>query len=385
MKVTVAFLSKRNSIWGKKDFNIKNLFLKFTDNIFKIFIFFVIVLALGLFQKIVKIPKGILNLATNFRLTEEFNFGMKEMVAMNGIFNVKNYLVGAKHEEIKEEVNPTKEDNLRKIDALAEDKNDVSVFAGKNINFEITENGENLQRISMENIRILNYSRKRDIDYKKLVEGVVNLTKSSDKILIYNTHTSESYANSEEYQFEYSGVRRSRDANYNMLAVANEFKNNLSNKGFNVTNNTTPHDYGTYDSAYSRSRITVQEALSRNPGYGLSIDLHRDAIEDLDFAPSVNINGVDVAQCMFVIGVGYDDESNPYYEENLKLALKLQYIADEVYPGLFRPMIIRNSVYNQDLNKYSILIEVGASGNTFDEAFYATRCLTNLLNIMYKD
>ena len=385
MKVTVAFLSKRNSIRGKKDFYIKNLFLKFTDNIFKIFIFFVIVLALGLFQKIVKIPKGILNLATNFRLTEEFNFGMKEMVAMNGIFNVKNYLVGAKHEEIKEEVNPTKEDNLRKIDALAEDKNDVSVFAGKNINFEITENGENLQRISMENIRILNYSRKRDIDYKKLVEGVVNLTKSSDKILIYNTHTSESYANSEEYQFEYSGVRRSRDANYNMLAVANEFKNNLSNKGFNVTHNTTPHDYGTYDSAYSRSRITVQEALSRNPGYGLSIDLHRDAIEDLDFAPSVNINGVDVAQCMFVIGVGYDDESNPYYEENLKLALKLQYIADEVYPGLFRPMIIRNSVYNQDLNKYSILIEVGASGNTFDEAFYATRCLTNLLNIMYKD
>lgn len=385
MKVTVAFLSKRNSIWGKKDFNIKNLFLKFTGNIFKIFIFFAIVLALGLFQKIVKIPKGILNLATNFRLTEEFNFGMKEMVAMNGIFNVKNYLVGAKHEEIKEEVNPTKEDNLRKIDALAEDKNDVSVFAGKNINFEITENGENLQRISMENIRILNYSRKRDIDYKKLVEGVVNLTKSSDKILIYNTHTSESYANSEEYQFEYSGVRRSRDANYNMLAVANEFKNNLSNKGFNVTHNTTPHDYGTYDSAYSRSRITVQEALSRNPGYGLSIDLHRDAIEDLDFAPSVNINGVDVAQCMFVIGVGYDDESNPYYEENLKLALKLQYIADEVYPGLFRPMIIRNSVYNQDLNKYSILIEVGASGNTFDEAFYATRCLTNLLNIMYKD
>ena len=168
------------------------------------------------------------------------------------------------------------------------------------------------------------------------------------KILIYNTHTSESYANSEEYQFEYSGVRRSRDANYNMLAVANEFKNNLSNKGFNVTHNTTPHDYGTYDSAYSRSRITVQEALSRNPGYGLSIDLHRDAIEDLDFAPSVNINGVDVAQCMFVIGVGYDDESNPYYEENLKLALKLQYIADEVYPGLFRPMIIRNSVYNQE-------------------------------------
>ena len=48
-------------------------------------------------------------------------------------------------------------------------------------------------------------------------------------------------------------------------------------------------------------------------------------------------------------------------------------------------MIIRNSIYNQDLNKYSLLIEVGASGNTLDEAYLATRCLSNLLNIIYKD
>ena len=60
-------------------------------------------------------------------------------------------------------------------------------------------------------------------------------------------------------------------------------------------------------------------------------------------------------------------------------------LADEVYPGLFKPMIIRNSIYNQDLNKYSLLIEVGASGNTLDEAYLATRCLSNLLNIIYKD
>ena len=48
-------------------------------------------------------------------------------------------------------------------------------------------------------------------------------------------------------------------------------------------------------------------------------------------------------------------------------------------------MIIRNSVYNQDLNRYSLLVEVGASGNTIEQAELATRCLTNLLNIIYKD
>ena len=88
---------------------------------------------------------------------------------------------------------------------------------------------------------------------------------------------------------------------------------------------------------------------------------------------------------MLVMGVGNDVTENEYYEDNLKLALKIQQIADEVYPGLFRPMIIRNSIYNQDLNKYSLLIEVGASGNTLDEAYLATRCLANLLNIVYKD
>ena len=48
-------------------------------------------------------------------------------------------------------------------------------------------------------------------------------------------------------------------------------------------------------------------------------------------------------------------------------------------------MIIRNSIYNQDIKENSFLVEVGASGNTLDEAKLATRCLANLLNILYRD
>ena len=120
-------------------------------------------------------------------------------------------------------------------------------------------------------------------------------------------------------------------------------------------------------------------------GAGISIDVHRDAIADLTYAPRVNIRGIDVAQCMFVMGVGSDTTDNPYYEDNLKLAIKMQTIAEEIYPGLFKPMILRDSVYNQDLNKYSMLIEIGATGNTIDEAMNTTRCLANLFNIVYKD
>ena len=88
---------------------------------------------------------------------------------------------------------------------------------------------------------------------------------------------------------------------------------------------------------------------------------------------------------MLVMGIGYDGEENPYYFQNLKLALEIQMLANKIYPGLFRPMIIRNSVYNQDLCENSFLIEVGASGNTIEEATLATRCLSNLLNILYSD
>ena len=231
-----------------------------------------------------------------------------------------------------------------------------------------------------------NDSSSTDIDYSKLIsDSNIILTKKSDKILLYNTHTSESYANSEKFTFEYTGIRRTTDANYNMLRIAKELNNNLNEKGFNSIQDTTPHDYGTYTSAYAKSRITLQNAISSYGGFGLAIDVHRDAIENLDFRPTVNIRGVEVARIMLVIGAGSRDNKNPYFEDNLKLALKLQYIGEKIYPGLFRTMYIRNSIYNQDLNKYSLLIEVGASGNSIEEAQMATRCITNLLNIIYKD
>ena len=40
---------------------------------------------------------------------------------------------------------------------------------------------------------------------------------------------------------------------------------------------------------------------------------------------------------------------------------------------------------DQDIKESSFLVEVGASGNTIEEAKLATRCLAHLLNILYRD
>ena len=162
-------------------------------------------------------------------------------------------------------------------------------------------------------------------------------------------------------------------------------KEYLSEKSFNVKHDTTPHDYGTYNSSYSNSRKTVKSDLIEMGNVGLSIDVHRDAAGDLTYGPTVEINGVTVAQCMIVLGVGTDTLSNPYWQDNLSFALQFQKLANSYYPGLFKPMLVRNSVYNQDLNKFSILIEIGATGNTIDQALLSTKCLTNVLNLMYKN
>lgn len=380
MKITAIFLN------GKKHkLNIEEKINFIFFNISKYIYFCIFIFLVMIFAKHNILLSKVIYFGSNFRQAEKEKIKLADIFDSYGIYNKKNYALN--HKEVIQEADNqnVNEDELEKLDNYTKDKKEQSVFSSNNINVEVTENSSNIQRITLNKMKILNYSSKRDIDFKSLANSDITLTKKSDQILLYNTHTSESYANSEKYKFEYSGARRSQDSKYNMLSVAKTLKNNLDSKGFSTIHDTTAHDYGTYTSSYARSRITVKNALSTMQRPGIIIDVHRDATADLDYRPTVNINGVQVAQCMLVMGVGNDVSKNQYYEDNLKLALKIQQIADEVYPGLFKPMIIRSSVYNQDLNKYSLLVEVGASGNTLDEAYLATRCIANLLNIVYKD
>lgn len=383
MKITAIFLEAKKERLKKIENSASKALNNMSVCIYIIFAF----IAFAFFVKYIKISPKIMNFATNFRQAEEPSIEVSDIFNIYGIYNKDNYVIAENNIVEKAEEKPTNplQNAIDVIDNEAKDKTEETVFGNSKVEAVVTAENNSLQRVTLGTMKILNYSTKRDINFTSLGDSSITLTKASDKILLYNTHTSESYANSDNYKFEYTGTRRTTDANFNMLAIAKEFSENLNSKGFNAVQNTTPHDYGTYTSAYAKSRVTVQDALVNMGGASISIDVHRDAIADLDYRPVTQIKGIQVAQLMFVMGVGSDTTKNPYYEDNLKLALKIQQLADKVYPGLFKPMIVRNSVYNQDLNKYSFLVEVGATGNTIEEAKLATRCLTNLLNIIYKD
>ena len=79
------------------------------------------------------------------------------------------------------------------------------------------------------------------------------------------------------------------------------------------------------------------------------------------------------AQVMLLVGTNASGLYHPHWEENLRLAVYLQDAAVQAHPTLMRPITLRNYSYNQSVCPGSMLVEVGAAGNSLDEAIYAAR------------
>lgn len=213
-------------------------------------------------------------------------------------------------------------------------------------------------------------------DISNIMETALEINKNN--ILIFHTHTCESYTPSEKYQYQQTGNFRTTDLNYTVARVGDELSNYLLGFGFNVYHDKTYHDYPAYSGSYNRSLATVQNALKTNPS-DIIIDLHRDAIGSIsNYDPSVKIGEDVAAQVMFVIGTNGGGLNHPNWKQNLKFAIEVQQKANEMYPGLFKPIILRNSRYNQHLGKAACIIEVGATGNTLDQCLNSMKYLAKV-------
>lgn len=201
---------------------------------------------------------------------------------------------------------------------------------------------------------------------------------NTSNIIIFHTHTSESYTPSENYQYIASGNFRTQDTNANVVGVGNELTRCLQKKGINVIHDMTFHDYPEYNGAYTRSLKTVKNLL-QSQSSDLVIDLHRDAIGDCGYGPSVMIGDKKVAQLMFVMGSNEGGLDHPNWIQNLKIAIKIQEKANEMYPGLFKPILLSQYRYNEHVAKGACIIEVGATGNTMEECLESMKYLAEVI------
>ena len=226
---------------------------------------------------------------------------------------------------------------------------------------------------------------KNETDYNLTEEMLKpDIAINNKNVLIFHTHTCESYTPSENFQYQQTGTYRTTDFNYNVARVGLELKNQLNSYGYNVLQDKTYHDYPAYSGSYGRSLTTVQNLLTQNANTDVVLDLHRDAIGDYSYAPTVQIGEESVARLMFVIGTDGGGLEHENWNQNLKFAVKIQEKANELYPGLFKPIILRNSRYNQHLAKAASIIEVGATGNTMEQCLNSMKYLAKVMSEVMK-
>ena len=334
-----------------------------------------------------------------------------EVINYNGIENLSNdkeIIVNTGDSKSKIEIEKEKENIVNELNLNKKDKellysnyvytpkyeipakntNDVFDIDLKNIpkigNTKVIAEKNKVDKFNVQigNVKIRNES-KYDIN-----ENVLNFDfKLNNKkdIVIYHTHTCESYTASEKYNYVQTGNYRSTDLSYSVSRVGDVLEFYLKKLNYNVVHSSTYHDYPAYNGSYNRALTTVSNLLNNNSSE-IVIDLHRDAIgNNSDYGPVIEINGERVAQLMIVMGTDGGGLKHDDWKKNLKFAVELQEKAEEMYPGFFKPIIVRNARYNQHVTDASVIIEVGATGNTLEEAEGAMKYLSVLLDEYIKE
>lgn len=196
-------------------------------------------------------------------------------------------------------------------------------------------------------------------DLNKLNETSTN--DGNPKVVIYHTHTTESY-----YDSENPDVYRNNDPSNNMIQIGSIVSKILHDEyNIDVIHIKDVFDVP-YTGAYYRSEDALLEVYAQNPGIIYAFDIHRDGLNPSDEnrnAYLADINDTDCAKVMIVLGLKSD-----YAEANVELAYKVADQMEIMYPGMFKRIVERNSDYNQYIAPKSLLFEVGSNLSTKQEA-----------------
>lgn len=193
-------------------------------------------------------------------------------------------------------------------------------------------------------------------------------------VLIYHTHATEAYepVTRDYYDDRYNS--RSTEQDKNMIRIGDEIEKQLEAAGIGVIHDTTLHDYPSYNGSYERSAETIQKYLDEYPSIKITIDVHRDAIEQSDgtrIAPVAEIDGKLASQIMIISGCDDGTMDMPNWADNLRFAAAFQNKMEEEYPGLTRPVFFCYRLYNMNKTPGSLLLEFGAHGNSLEQSIYS--------------
>lgn len=215
----------------------------------------------------------------------------------------------------------------------------------------------------------------------KLMEIDMTMAKQEGEgpqILIYHTHSQEAFADSVP-----------GDVNTGIVGVGEYLTQVLTEQyGYRVLHHTGQYDVETRDNAYSRALPEVEQLLAKNPTIQVVIDLHRDEVAQ-DTRLVTELQGRPTAKFMFFNGLSrtrktgdIDYLRNENQEANLAFSFQMQLKAAEYYPGLTRRIYLKGYRYNMHLCPRTLLVELGAQNNTYEEAINACDPLAHILDMV---
>ncbi len=233
--------------------------------------------------------------------------------------------------------------------------------------------------VSPEDLELTNSTGGLAVELGDYLEREVNLTLSKEgpQILIMHTHGTEAYTMADGDDYTPSDTARTTDENYNMIRVGEEIKSVFEEMGLSVIHDTSLYDYPSYTGSYARSLKGIQSYLEEYPTISVVLDVHRDALIGADGTAykvtDTLEDGETVAQVMLVVGSNDGGLEHPNWEDNLTLAAHIQAAMLALHPGFPRPVNLRSQRFNQHMTSGSLLVEVGTSGNTLQEALAGAR------------
>lgn len=218
------------------------------------------------------------------------------------------------------------------------------------------------------------------LSVEKLLGMDMTLPQEGDgpQILIYHTHSQEAFADSVP-----------GDVNTGIVGVGEYLTQVLTEQyGYRVLHHTGQYDVETRDNAYSRALPEVEQLLAKNPSIQVVIDLHRDEVAQ-DTRLVTELQGRPTAKFMFFNGLSrtrktgdIDYLRNENQEANLAFSFQMQLKAAEYYPGLTRRIYLKGYRYNMHLCPRTLLVELGAQNNTYEEAINACDPLAHILDMV---
>ena len=119
-----------------------------------------------------------------------------------------------------------------------------------------------------------------------------------------------------------------------------------------------------YKDSYAVIRPFIQQAINQEK-YDLILDIHRDAAKKS--ITTTTIDNLTFAKIALVVGSKHEN-----YEGNLLYAQKLHEQLNAIAPTISRGILKKgevgaNGIYNQDLARNVVLVEIGGVDNTEDE------------------